>query len=106
MAAQKKHRKASNPYNLRKIAEILIESDNAFLNGFSRSGSVSRLNTDSDIDSIITNLVSHYGTKSDDTSPVVKHEHDFKTSRKVTRRRGKVMSDLMSKVQSDQALIN
>ena len=52
MAARKKQKQASNPYNLRKKVEIpvelQIENDHTFLNEFSRSGSVSRSNTDSD----------------------------------------------------------
>ena len=45
-------------------------------------------------------MASHNSNESDDTSPVVKLKHDFKMSRKVTRRRGKVMSDLKSEVQT------
>ena len=42
MAARKKQKQASNPYNLRKKVEIpvelQIENDHTFLNEFSRSG--------------------------------------------------------------------
>ena len=59
MAAQKKQRQASNPYNLGEKVEIPVEfqleSGNASLNEFSRLGSISRSDTDSDIESIIEN---------------------------------------------------
>ena len=85
---------ASNPYNLRKKVEIpvelQIENDHTFLNEFSHSGSVSRSDTESDIESLLDTLVSRGSTDSEDTSPVPKHTHDFKTSRKVMRGKGKV----------------
>ena len=61
--------------------------------------------TDSDIESIVGNLVSHDSIDSD-TSPVVKHKYDFKTSRKGSHGKGKVMSDPRSEVKPDQDLIN
>ena len=110
MATRKKQKQASNPYNLRKKVEILvelqIENDHTFLNEFSRSGSVSRLDTESDIELIVDTLVSRGNTDSEDTSPVHKHTHDFKTSRKAMRGKGTVRSDPRSQVQSDQTLIN
>ena len=110
MAAGKKQKQASNPYNLRKKVEIPVElqikSNHTFLNEFSGSGSVSRSDTDSDIALLVENLVSCDGTESEDTSLVVKHNHDFKSSRKVMRCKGKVKSDPRSEVQLDQTLIN
>ena len=56
------------------------------------------------------NEFSRLGSVSDiefeDTSPVVEHKHDFKTSKKVMHRKGKVMLDPKSEVQPDQALSN
>ena len=69
-------------------------------------GLVSRSDTESDIESIVDTLVSHDSTESEDTSPVVKHKHDFKSSRKVLCGKGKVKSDPISEVQPDQTLIN
>ena len=110
MAARKKQKQASNPYNLRNKLEIpvelQIESDDAFLNELSRSGSISRSDTDSDIESLADTLVSRGSTDTDDTSPVSKHSHHFKTSRKTLRGKGKVKSDPRSEVQPDQTLIN
>ena len=110
MAARKKQKQASNPYHLQKKVEIpvelQIENDHTFLNEFSRSGSVSRSDTESDIESIVDTLVSRGSTDSEDTSPVHKHTHDFKTSRKAMRGQGKVRSDPRSEVQPDQTLIN
>ena len=66
MAARRKHKQASNPYNLRKKVEIpvelQIENDSTFLHEFSQSGSVSRSDTDSDIESIVDTLVSRTKT--------------------------------------------
>ena len=109
MAARKKQKQASNIYNLRKKVEISVElqiENDTFLNEFSRSGSVSRSDTESDIESLVDTLVSRGSTDSEDTSPVPKHTHDFKTSRKVMRGKGKVRSDPRSEVQPDQTLIN
>ena len=53
----------------------------------------------------IWSLVTALNLRIEDT-PVVKHKHDFKTSRKVMHCSGKVMSDRKSEVQLDQALIN
>ena len=69
-------------------------------------GSVSRSDTESDIESLVDTLVSHGSTDSEDTSPVHKQIHDFKTSRKAMRAKGKVRSDPRSEVQPDQTLIN
>ena len=110
MAARKKQKQASNPYNLRKKVEIpvelQIENDHTFLNEFSRSGSVSGSDTDSDIESLVDTIVSHPSTNSEDTFPVQKHLNDFKTSRKAMRGKGKVRSNPRSEVQPDQTLIN
>ena len=110
MAARKKQKQASNPYNLRKKVEIpvelQVENDHTFLNEVSRSGSVSLSDTDSDIESIVDTLVSRGSTDSEDTSSVHKHTHDFKTSRKAMRGKGKVKSDPRSEVQPQQTLIN
>ena len=103
MAARKKLRQACNPCKLWKKVEIPVElqleNANTFLNEFSRSGSVG-------IESVVDNLVFHDSTKSEVTFPVVKHKHDFKTSRKVMCYRGKVMSDPRSEIQPDQTLTN
>ena len=110
VAARKKQKQASNPYNFRNKVEIPVElqleNDHTFLNAFSHSSSVSRSDTESDIESIVDNLVSRDSTKSEDTFPVVKHKHDFKSSRKVLRGKGKIKSDPRSEVQPDQTLIN
>ena len=110
MAAQKKQKQASNPYNLRKKVEIpvelQIENDHTFINEFSCSGSVSRSDTESDIESLLDTFASRPSTDSDDTSPVHKHSNDFKTSRKAMRGKGKVKPDPRSEVQPDQTLIN
>ena len=59
MAAQKQQRQASNSYNFREKVEIPVElqleSGNASLNEFSRLGSISRSDTDSDIESFVEN---------------------------------------------------
>ena len=110
MAARKKQKQASNPYNLREKVEIpvelQIENDHTFINEFSRSGSVSRSDTESDIESLLDTFVSRPSTDSDDTSPVHKHSNDFKTLRKAMRGKGKVKPDPRSEVQPDQTLIN
>ena len=110
MAARKKQKQASNPYNLWKKVEIpvelQIENDHKFLNEFSLSGSVSRSDTESNIESLVDIFVSRASTDSKDTSPVHKHSNDFKTSRKAMRGKEKVRSDPRSEVQPDQTLIN
>ena len=110
MAARKNQKQASNPCNLRKKVEIpvelQIENDHTFLNDFSRSGSVSRSDTESDIELLVDTFVSRPSTDSEDTSPVHKHSNYFKTSRKAMHGKGKVRSDPRSEVQPDQTLIN
>ena len=110
MAARRKQKQASNPYNLRKKVEIpvelQIENDSTFLHEFSQSGSVSRSDTDSDIESIVDTLVSRASTDSEDNSPVPKHTHDFKSTRRNMRCKGKINSDPTSEVQPDQSRIN
>ena len=110
MVARKKQKQASNPYNLQNKVEITVElqleNDHTFLNAFSRSGLDSRSDTESDIEPLVDTLVSCDSTESEDTFPVVKHKHDFKSSRKVLRGKWRLKSCLRSEVQPDQTLIN
>ena len=102
MVAREKQQQASNPYNMRNKVEIPVElqleNDHTFLNAFSRLGSVSRSDTESDVESLADTLVSRESTESENTSPVVRHKHDFKSSRKVLCEKGKVKSDPRSEV--------
>ena len=65
-----------------------------------------RSDTESDIESLADTLVSHDSIESEDTSPIVRHQHDFKSSRKALCEKGKLKSDPGSEVQPDQTLIN
>ena len=114
MAACQKDRQAGNSLQFAEKVEIPIElqldREKAFLNKFSvqpgRLDSNSKSDTDSNIESIVDNLVSRESTDSEDIFPVAKHKHNFKKSRKVLRGKRKVMSDRKFEVQPDEALIN
>ena len=80
MAARTKHKQEGNAYTI----ELQLESDNAFMNDLSVQprllGSNSRSDTNFDIESIVDNKFFFCeSTDSEDTSPVLKHKHDFLT---------------------------